>query len=886
MKFLGTLTSLIILIILQPDKTHSKPQPDPNPKPATNNIEIPDIDFSAFEDEECDYENEYYENEQEINIQEPETPSHVDIQAVGNDEMIELSNNNFDHQLDGRITPSEFSKEGSRDIQGNTFSENSRDQEAIQALLDAPGIDLTGIGENTALNFGEQRRPGYDGEDDGEEIENIEVEIDQDQDFQNERNQKANSKLNPFTSDSINPVGSDIRTHHLNGQNMQNIEIGIEEDQMTAENSNEFSSESNNGDITVSGRDSNLVSQENTETQTTEVEVEIIKTPPTPTISIEEVEVIELTENVGPHSDPEDFNNSEVDIVVEGTGIILNNQQTIEDINSDSEIIMETNFETDFIENSSEKQTGMRVIPHVDESSRDGQIFDSIRGRGGDLDEFGIELNSNSDNDESSRSTILLDGKPFSFSRESEENKRRKQQRLEEARIAKAEREEEARQEAARQEAARQEAARQEAARQEAARKEEARQKAAEEAKLRAEKEAEEAARIQAEQEELMRIAAEEAAKRQALEEARIRAELEAKIRAEEQARIQAEEHARRNADKCKKAHEEGIDLCPNGYCRMGDFVQGFFTDTERDYECICDDGYEHQFISSNRLALDLKHCVNKNECLDATQNKCGCHAGTDKPNSRDDCSLEIGASYCVDTVGSYECLCQEGFFLDRSSKNNKNGPTCLDVNECAVKDMCQSTLTGRICRNTIGSYECICDVGFDLINGICVKRKTPSPPAPVTEKLDEIDDPVVLEVLLETDPDYVEIDDESIIILENEIEPENVNEPEFGESKLLKESLLETSTVPPPMIEADPEIVETVISEEDQLDIQDKNITTGGYFGNFGEDGIVTGNNTHASSQTTDDIKLTTGTGQKFWPRFFGNLWAWISRLIHCNYA
>ncbi|KAM4855500.1 LOW QUALITY PROTEIN: adhesion G protein-coupled receptor E1 [Urocitellus parryii] len=63
--------------------------------------------------------------------------------------------------------------------------------------------------------------------------------------------------------------------------------------------------------------------------------------------------------------------------------------------------------------------------------------------------------------------------------------------------------------------------------------------------------------------------------------------------------------------------------------------------------------------------------------------------------------------STCVNSVGSYRCSCQAGFF--------SNGSTCEDVNECADTTTCPAYAT---CTNTVGSYYCTCKQGFLSSNG------------------------------------------------------------------------------------------------------------------------------------------------------------------------
>lgn len=53
----------------------------------------------------------------------------------------------------------------------------------------------------------------------------------------------------------------------------------------------------------------------------------------------------------------------------------------------------------------------------------------------------------------------------------------------------------------------------------------------------------------------------------------------------------------------------------------------------------------------------------------------------------------------CVNNPdGGYSCKCNDGFFA------SPNGLSCSDIDECS-KGFCQ----GGRCKNTPGSFECIC---------------------------------------------------------------------------------------------------------------------------------------------------------------------------------
>uniref|UniRef100_A0A8C0UDP2 EGF-like domain-containing protein n=1 Tax=Cyanistes caeruleus TaxID=156563 RepID=A0A8C0UDP2_CYACU len=59
----------------------------------------------------------------------------------------------------------------------------------------------------------------------------------------------------------------------------------------------------------------------------------------------------------------------------------------------------------------------------------------------------------------------------------------------------------------------------------------------------------------------------------------------------------------------------------------------------------------------------------------------------------------------CVNTDGSFQCICNAGFEITPDGKN------CVDINECALNpDICPNGM----CENLRGSYRCICNLGYE----------------------------------------------------------------------------------------------------------------------------------------------------------------------------
>ena len=72
-----------------------------------------------------------------------------------------------------------------------------------------------------------------------------------------------------------------------------------------------------------------------------------------------------------------------------------------------------------------------------------------------------------------------------------------------------------------------------------------------------------------------------------------------------------------------------------------------------------------------------------------------------------DNCDVN---AMCMNTPGSFECMCNPGYQGD--------GTTCSDIDECAVDaNNCDLNAT---CMNTAGSFTCTCDAGYRGTGLIC----------------------------------------------------------------------------------------------------------------------------------------------------------------------
>uniref|UniRef100_A0A8C3Q1V5 Latent-transforming growth factor beta-binding protein 1 n=1 Tax=Chrysolophus pictus TaxID=9089 RepID=A0A8C3Q1V5_CHRPC len=166
--------------------------------------------------------------------------------------------------------------------------------------------------------------------------------------------------------------------------------------------------------------------------------------------------------------------------------------------------------------------------------------------------------------------------------------------------------------------------------------------------------------------------------------------------------------------------------LCPHGKC----------VNTPGSYRCVsCADGYQPRngrYVDECLVERTCAHgqCIN----LDGSF-RCSCYRGYEvAPDGKscediDECVAQAAcpSRLCLNTEGSYSCMaCDAGYTISRDGSTCEvlaipgtslcAVPFCLaDVDECA--DLAIQCLGGE-CRNTLGSYECHCQTGFELING------------------------------------------------------------------------------------------------------------------------------------------------------------------------
>ncbi|XP_052696969.1 uncharacterized protein LOC128175386 isoform X6 [Crassostrea angulata] len=142
--------------------------------------------------------------------------------------------------------------------------------------------------------------------------------------------------------------------------------------------------------------------------------------------------------------------------------------------------------------------------------------------------------------------------------------------------------------------------------------------------------------------------------------------------------------------------------------------VQNTVACNKKNGSCLCKTGW-----TGHNCSVDVKECTMTPEicgdnsvCVEEIGSfSCLCNQGFEKSSSRncsniDECALAKHTCHqnavCVDTVGSYSCSCNQGYTGD--------GHSCSDIDECSSSYVCHPN---AMCNNTVGSYICKCNPGY-----------------------------------------------------------------------------------------------------------------------------------------------------------------------------
>ncbi|RMC01268.1 hypothetical protein DUI87_22217 [Hirundo rustica rustica] len=155
-----------------------------------------------------------------------------------------------------------------------------------------------------------------------------------------------------------------------------------------------------------------------------------------------------------------------------------------------------------------------------------------------------------------------------------------------------------------------------------------------------------------------------------------------------------------------------GFKLSPNGACvDRNECLEipnicshGLCVDMQGSYQCVCHNGF--------KASQDQTMCMGMERKYFSVCDLFSCELFVEREDESnvfnvDECEqYPCGNGTCKNTVGSYNCLCYPGFEL---THNND----CVDIDEC-------SSFFGQVCRNgrcfnEIGSFKCLCNEGYEL---------------------------------------------------------------------------------------------------------------------------------------------------------------------------
>ncbi|XP_022906889.2 fibrillin-2-like [Onthophagus taurus] len=184
--------------------------------------------------------------------------------------------------------------------------------------------------------------------------------------------------------------------------------------------------------------------------------------------------------------------------------------------------------------------------------------------------------------------------------------------------------------------------------------------------------------------------------------------------------------------------------------CISNPCAHGTCTNTEGSFRCTCHPGFD--LGPDGRSCLDTRRdlcyqvyragqCLNPSTTAVTKSSCCCCTIITGQPmgwgtgcepcpmpgttefdrlcpfgpgnnfggNDINECSLNPNVcpnGACENLIGTYKCICNVGF------KADETGKVCTDIDECEEEE---SVCSGGQCRNTPGSFQCVCPSGTQL---------------------------------------------------------------------------------------------------------------------------------------------------------------------------
>ncbi|KAL1785367.1 low-density lipoprotein receptor-related protein 1B [Sigmodon hispidus] len=118
------------------------------------------------------------------------------------------------------------------------------------------------------------------------------------------------------------------------------------------------------------------------------------------------------------------------------------------------------------------------------------------------------------------------------------------------------------------------------------------------------------------------------------------------------------------------------------------------------------------EFACSNKKCIPMElQCDSLDDCGDGSDEQ-GCTKSLSEHTCEDNVNPCGDDAYCNKIKTSVFCRCKPGF------QRNMKGRQCEDLNECLMFGVCSHK-----CVNTQGSYKCVCDQNFQEKNNSCIAK-------------------------------------------------------------------------------------------------------------------------------------------------------------------